>query len=75
MRRVIGGVVLEVEPRTARPEAKSAGLHQLLHSVRVQPGVHVVLEHSQFAHSLAGKARPDADFLCEALLTLNHVLT
>ena len=35
MRLVIGGVVLEVEPRTASPEAKSAGLPEPLHSVSI----------------------------------------
>jgi hypothetical protein len=62
IRLVIGGVVLEVEPRTVRPEAKSAGLHPPLHSVTIQPSVHAVVKDSQCAHSLTAETRPDADF-------------
>lgn len=74
MRLVIGGVVLEVGPCPARPQAKSAGLHELQHSVSIEPGVHVVVEDPQRADSLPAKTRPDADFRGKVRLPLNHVV-
>ena len=74
-RLVIGSVVLKVEPRAAGPEEKSGWLHEPLHSVGVQSGVHGVVKDSQCAHSFAAETRPDADLGCEVSLTLNHVLT